>query len=144
LAVLPHWNQNGTYVKFTYNKARDGDITVWEGPTAMQYFNDVSKDVTEGFLEGGLTQVVWHPAKRDGSADQLRNAIGDTYAPQRVPFPDMVEGSVIKRSTGEPSPYGVRVKINDSRIEGPFETGWGFKDFEDQHELIGLPNPMKE
>jgi len=40
--------------------------------------------------------------------------------------------------------HGVRSKVNDTRIEGPFETGWGFKDFEDQHDLIGLPNPLKE
>jgi hypothetical protein len=43
-----------------------------------------------------------------------------------------------------PKNIGVRAKINDARIEGPFETGWGFKDFEDQHSLVGLPNPLKE
>jgi hypothetical protein len=40
--------------------------------------------------------------------------------------------------------HRVRLKVNDPRIEGPFETGWGFKDFEDQHSLIGLPNPSKD
>lgn len=33
---------------------------------------------------------------------------------------------------------------NDPRIEGPLEIGWGSKDFEDQHNLFGLPNPLKE
>jgi len=144
LAVLPHWNQNGTYVKFKYDRARDGDITVWEGPTAVQYFDDETKALEAGFLEGGLNQVVWHPVTRQGEPDQLKNAVSDSYAPERVQFPDMVEGGAIKTSTGDAQKHGVRVKVNDPRIEGPFETGWGFKDFEDQHDIIGLPNPMKE
>ena len=56
----------------------------------------------------------------------------------------MVEGNTIKGADGTNKKIGVRTKINDPRIEGPFETGWGFKDFEDQHSLIGLPNPMKD
>lgn len=142
LAVLPEWNQNGSYVKFTYNKARDGEVVVWEGPTAAQYLNNQSQDIKEGYLEGGLTQIVWHPLKRDGTPDQLVNAKADQFV--KAQFPDMVEGGVIKNAEGAAQQSGVRVRINDPRIEGPFETGWGFKDFEDQHSLIGLPNPMKE
>ncbi|TVO60061.1 hypothetical protein [Denitromonas ohlonensis] len=137
LAVKPEWNQNGTYVKYTYNRDRDGDITVWEGPTAMQWLNENSENVADGFLEGGLNQVVLHPKT------QIRNVQADDFVGAQ--FPDMVEGGAIKHPvTGESKPSGVRTKINDPRIEGPFETGWGFKDFEDQHDLIGLPNPMKE
>lgn len=135
LAVKPNWNQNGTYVKFTYNKARDGDITVWEGPTAMQWLGTPEK-TEEGFLEGGLAQVVFNPSK------QIRDAKPDTFTTTH--FPDMVEGNVIKTADGSNKDIGVRTKINDPRIEGAFETGWGFKDFEDQHSLIGLPNPLKE
>lgn len=149
LAVKPHWNQNGTYVKFTYNKARDGEITVWEGPTAMQFVSDTSRHIQDGYLEGGLNQVVWHPLRRDGSADQLKGAKADTFAQPDsskwgAQFPDMVEGGAIKNSAGENQRHGVRVQVNDSRVQGPFETGWGFKDFDDQHDLIGLPNPLKE
>jgi len=135
LAVKPDWNQNGTYVKFTYDKARDGDITVWEGPTAMQWLGAPEK-IEEGFLEGGLAQVVFNPSK------QIRDAKPDTFATTH--FPDMVKGNVIKNADGSNKDVGVRTKINDPRIEGPFETGWGFKDFDDQHSLIGLPNPLKE
>ncbi|PLK47298.1 hypothetical protein [Uliginosibacterium sp. TH139] len=142
LAVKPHWNQNGTYIKFTYNKARDGEITVWEGPTAMQFLNESSKKVEDGFLEGGLDQVVWHPIGLNGGRDQLRNAKSDGFVSAQ--FPDMVEGNVIKDAKGNASQSGVRIQINDPRIEGPIETGWGFKDFEDQHDIIGLPNPLKE
>jgi hypothetical protein len=143
LAVLPHWNQNGTYVKFTYNKARDGEITVWEGPTAMQYLNDRTKNLEEGFLEGGLNQVVFDPMK------QIKGAKADTFAStapdvRGIQFPDMVEGGIIKDKDGQARRHGVRSKINDPRIEGPIETGWGFKDFDDQHDIIGLPNPLKE
>ena len=146
LAVKPDWNQNGTYVKFTYNKARDGDITVWEGPTAMQWLGDKG-DEAQGFLEGGLTQVVWQPTRWDAAQKkavphQLKNAQPDGF--ESAQFPDMVEGGIIRNDKGNAKPSGVRTKINDPRIEGPFETGWGFKDFEDQHRLIGLPNPMKE
>lgn len=146
LAVKPDWNQNGTYVKFTYNKARDGDITVWEGPTAMQWLSG-SKKAEEGFLEGGLTQVVWQPMRWDPARKemvpyQLKNAKADGF--EAVQFPDMVEGGIIRIDKGDAKLSGVRTKINDSRIEGPFATGWGFKDFEDQHSIIGLPNPLKE
>lgn len=136
LAVKPEWNQNGSYVKYTYNQARDGDITVWEGPTAMQWLGR-EDHVEEGFLDGGLNQVVFNPKT------QIRDAKADDFAGAQ--FPDMVEGGAIKHPvTGESMPSGIRTKINDPRIEGPFETGWGFKDFEDQHDLIGLPNPLKE
>jgi hypothetical protein len=146
LAVKPDWNQNGTYAKFTYNKARDGDITVWEGPTAMQWLGEKG-DEAQGFLEGGLTQVVWQPMRWDPVRKvmvphQLKNAQADGFA--NTHFPDMVEGNVIRKADGSAKDIGVRTKINDPRIEGPFETGWGFKDFEDQHNLIGLPNPLKE
>ena len=146
LAVKPDWNQNGTYVKYTYEKARDGDITVWEGPTAMQWLGAKGNEA-EGFLEGGLTQVVWQPTRWDSGQGkvvpyQLKNAQPDTF--ETAQFPDMVEGGIIRTEKGVAKPSGVRTKINDPRIEGPFETGWGFKDFEDQHNLIGLPNPLKE
>lgn len=135
LAVRPDWNQNGTFVKYTYNQARDGDITVWEGPTAMQWLGQPKK-LEEGFLEGGLTQIVFQPKT------QIRDAKGDDFA--KTQFPDMVAGNIIREPDGSAKPSYVRTKINDSRIEGPFETGWGFKDFADQHDIIGLPNPLKE
>lgn len=135
LAVKPDWNQNGTFVKYTYNKARDGEITVWEGPTAMQWLGRKDRP-DEGFLEGGLTQVVFDPKT------QIRNAQPDGFV--TVQFPDMVEGNIIRKADGTAKLSGIRTKINDRRIEGPFETGWGFKDFTDQHDLIGLPNPLKE
>lgn len=127
LAIKPEWNQNGQYVKYTYNKARDGEIAVWEGPAAAQYVSDRG-NASQGFLEGGYDQVVFHPA------DQIKGAKPDDFIASH--FPDMVEGGVV--------PTGVRQKINDFRIEGPLETGWGYKDFEDQYDLIGLPNPGKE
>lgn len=127
LAVKPEWNQNGQYIKYTHIKARDGDITVWEGPTAMQPLGG------DDFLEGGFDQVVFHPK------EQLKGLKPDTFGSAQ--FPDMVEGGVIKGADGGRKPAGVRKKINDPRVQGPFQTGWGYKDFEDQHDLIGLPNP---
>lgn len=115
---------------------------VWEGPTAAQYMGKPG-NASEGFLEGGLNQVVFDPGK------QIRDVKPDTFAianpeVRGVQFPDMVEGGIIRNSDGSPKRHGVREKINDPRVEGPFETGWGYKDFEEQHDIIGLPNPMKE
>ena len=80
---------------------------------------------------------------------QIKGAKADTFAStapdvRGIQFPDMVEGGIIKDERGQARRHGVRSKINDPRIEGPIETGWGFKDFEDQHNIIGLPNPLKE
>jgi hypothetical protein len=130
LAVKPEWNQNGKFIEYTYNKARDGEITVWEGPAAMQRLDG------DDFLEGGFNQVVFHPK------DQLKNIKSDEFVSTQ--FPDMVEGGAIKGMDGATKQSGIRKKINDSRIKGPFETNWGYKDFEDQHFLIGLPNPNKD
>jgi hypothetical protein len=101
----------------------------------MQWLGDEGK-MEQGFLEGGLAQIVFNPTR------QIRNAKPDGFVTAQ--FPDMVEGNVIRDAAGKAQPSGVRTKINDPRIEGPFETGWGFKDFEDQHSIIGLPNPLKE
>lgn len=84
----------------------------------------------------------WDPARGKMAPHQLKNAQADDFA--KTHFPDMVEGNVIKNADGSKKDIGVRTQINDPRIEGPFETGWGFKDFEDQHSIIGLPNPLKD
>ena len=49
-----------------------------------------------------------------------------------------------KEADGSAKPSFVRTKINDPRIEGPFETGWSFEDFEDEHKIIGLSNPLNK
>jgi len=124
LAVKPEWNQNGQYITYTHNAARDGTVKVWEGPTAMQALGG------DDYLEGGFDQIVMHPW------ESVRNMKGDNLV-EDINFPDMVEGSTL------PKPGKIRVSPTDSRIDGPHPTGWGFKDFVDQHELIGLPNPNR-
>lgn len=128
LAVKPEWNQNGQFIKYTHNRARDGDIVVWEGPTAAQFL-DKNKRPEAGYLEGGLDQIQWRPGQ------QIKGAKGDDFT-DPIRAPDMVEGGAMDTR--------FRRKINDPRMQGPFETGWGYKDFEDQHDLIGLPNPNRE
>lgn len=135
LAVKPDWNQNGQYIKYTYNKARDGEIVVWEGPASAQFIDETEAPEL-GYLPGGLDQIRFFPQR------QINGAKGDTFTGSQ--FPDMVEGGAIKNGSGNSKPSGVRKKINDPRIQGPFETGWGYKDFNDQHDLIGLPNPNRE
>lgn len=135
LAVKPDWNQNGQYIKYTYNKIRDGEIVVWEGPASAQFLKG-PKHPEAGYLPGGLDQVRFFPQR------QIKGAKGDTFVGAQ--FPDMVDGGAIKDKAGNTRPSGIRRKINDPRIQGPFETGWGYKDFIDQHDLVGLPNPNRE
>lgn len=124
LAVKPEWNQNGQYITYTHNSARDGAVMVWEGPTAMQHLDE------NDYLEGGFNQIVMHPweSVRGMKPDNIINDVS---------MPDMVDGGTLQR------PSRVRVSSTDPRIDGPHLTGWGFKDFDDQHDLIGLPNPNK-
>lgn len=124
LAVKPEWNQNGQYITYTHNRARDGEVVVWDGPTAMQPLSG------DDYLEGGFSQIVMHPWKsiRDMKQDNFVNDIS---------MPDMVEGGTLAR------PGRIRVSPTDTRINGPHLTNWGFRDFEDQHDLIGLPNPNR-
>ncbi|MGH8075507.1 MAG: hypothetical protein ACREO4_15770 [Lysobacter sp.] len=135
LAIKPDWNQNGQYIKYTYDKARDGEVVVWEGPASAQFLKD-PKHPEAGYLEGGLDQIRFHPLK------QIKGAKGDDFTGAQ--FPDMVEGGAIKDAAGSNKSSGVRKEIADDRVQGPFETGWGYKDFDDQHDLIGLPNPNRE
>lgn len=130
LAVLPEWNQNGQYIKYTYNKVRDGEVVVWEGPASAQFLKD-PQHPEAGYLEGGLDQIRFRPLEQIKGAKDKK----DTFTDGAVRTPDMVEGGAMDA--------WYRRKINDKRIEGPFQTGWGYKDFEDQHDLIGLPNPNR-
>lgn len=124
LAVKPEWNQNGQYITYTHNSARDGEVMVWEGPTAMQPLRG------NDYLEGGFDQIVMHPwaSIKDMKPDNMIS---------NITMPDMVEGGTLG------PPGRIRVSPTDPRIDGPHLTGWGFKDFEDQHDLIGLPNPNR-
>ncbi|MFT4247072.1 MAG: hypothetical protein QM581_03410 [Pseudomonas sp.] len=127
LGVKAEWNQNGQYITYTYNHAKDGDVMVWEGPASAQFLKD-AEHPEAGFYEGGLEQIRFRPL------EQIKDAKPDGFVGAQ--FPDMVEGGAMKS--------GIRIQANDDRIVGPQLTGWGYKDFDDQHDLIGLPNPNRE
>jgi len=125
LAVKPNWNQNGQYVK--YEIPSGAELNVWRGKAASQPIEGTSY-----YLEGGAEQVVFFPGARDtmvvGQA-RIDSKTGDTLlgwdgkADQRIEFKDVA---------GETAPVKLRQKINEPRISGPYETGWGFVDYDPQ------------
>lgn len=125
LAVKQPWNQNGQYIKYTHNTARDGEVVTWEGPASAQFLED-AETPEAGYYPGGLDQLRFQPLQ------QIKGAQKDTFT-DKLRAPDMVEGGAMDA--------WYRREINDPRIDGPHETGWGYKDFDDQHDLIGLPLP---
>ena len=105
-------------------------MVVWEGPASAQFLKD-PQHPEAGYLEGGLDQIRFRPLEQIKGVKDKK----DTFTDGAVRTPDMVEGGAMDA--------WYRRKINDKRIESPFQTGWGYKDFEDQHDLIGLPNPNR-
>ena len=75
-------------MKFTYDKARDGEITVWEGPTAMQWLGAKGNE-DGGFFEGGTISCLASRAGDSGQGKvvpyQLKNAKPDTFETAQFP-----------------------------------------------------------
>jgi len=125
LAVKPNWNQNGQYVK--YEIPAGDELKVWRGKAASQPI-----DGTAYHLEGGAEQVVFFPGARDtmsAAHPRIDKATGnyklypDGSPDRKIEFKDVA---------GETAAANLREKINVPRITGPFETGWGFVDYDPQ------------
>jgi hypothetical protein len=137
LAVWPDWNVNGQYV--VYDVKEGETLKVWAGKTSSQ----LRSDLPDRHLEGGWEQTIFDPthgdsALRDNSAffkvDPASGAMTQT---------DMDYNAFRTASAAHPGEYeGLRTKINHPNISGPFETGWGYTDFEGQaiNGKLGLPS----
>ena len=152
LAVWPQWNPNGQYV--TYELKAGEKLKVWRGPAAAQTLGD---DLPDRFLEGGYEQIKF-PSETlfDAEGNALKNADGtvqtrpDSTCYYKI---DSTTGSLTPSSLTYPqwramaaaqqSEYQlVRTDINHPKIQGPFDTGWGATDFDEQLRdvKLGLPN----
>ncbi len=143
LAVWPDWNVDGQFV--IYDVKAGETLNVWRGPASSQ-----KKEALDGFhLEGGWEQIVFKLEKGDARADTIRYykiKNGKTESLGKVLNEDEV--AVLTKSMNERQKrtfysehLAVREKINHPNISGPFETGWGYEEFDGagMFAKVGLP-----
>jgi hypothetical protein len=135
LAVWPDWNVNGQFV--IYDVKPGETLKAWRGPASSQ-----KKDVLlDCHLEGGWEQIVFNVARTDLKNDVMR------YYKRKGGKKNILQDAISqaefdklgKAQRDEYTP--IRESINHPNISGPFETGWGYTDFEGQGlpDKIGLP-----
>jgi hypothetical protein len=135
LAVWPDWNCNGQFV--IYDVKPGETLKVWRGPASSQV-KDALPDVC---LEGGAEQIVFNIERSDARNDVIRfyKQKGKNKGVLRKPIS---QDEYNKLSEAEKKEYvGIREAINHPNISGPFETDWGYTDFEGDGfpDRIGLP-----
>lgn len=146
LAVWPDWNANGQFVMYELKAGEE--LKVWRGPAASQVRKNTN--LPDLYLEGGYEQI-----KFDGS--QVRTAQGQAVRQARdssqihridpasghMTPTDMSWDQYRRLPEAEQERYtSLRTGINHPSIHGPFETGWGYTDFDPQLRdvRLGLPN----
>lgn len=135
LAVWPDWNVNGQFVIY---EVKPGEtLKAWKGPAAIQK----RKSLPDKYLEGGWEQIVFTIARNDGRNDALRYY--ELHGMQKgQPLRNISPEEYYALSDEEREAYvAIREAINHPNISGPFDTGWGYTDFEGAWESsrIGLP-----
>jgi len=134
LAVWPDWNVNGQFVIYDV-KAKE-TLKVWRGPASSQ----VRADLPNRHLEGGWEQIVFSIDRKD-----IRNDTMHYYKTRdNKPLKDWISQDEFNKLNSEKKKAytAIREQINHRSISGPFETGWGYTDFEGKGflEKVGLPN----
>ena len=139
LAVWPHWNVNGQFA--VYEVKAGETLKVWRGPAASQV---MEKGQFDGHhLEGGWEQVVFNVEHKDARRDTMRYYMRGGNHGQKLHPPGLSEKEYKDTISDakKPAYTQIREQINHPNIRGPFETGWGYTDFDDQvlNAKIGLP-----
>ncbi|WP_313028805.1 hypothetical protein [Massilia alkalitolerans] len=133
LAVWPDWNVNGQFV--VYDVKPGETLKVWRSPASSQ-----RKDsLPDRHLEGGWEQIVFNVERSDRRNDIMRYyKKNDKNTMQE----SISQSEFLKLPKSEQEEYlGIRQKITHPNISGPFETGWGYTDFDGTGfpDKIGLP-----
>lgn len=135
LAVWPDWNVNGQFV--VYDVEPGQVLKVWRGEASSQ----IKPGLDHRHLEGGWEQIVFKLDRADPHNDTMRfykkNASGKNISKESISQADYY-----KLTDHEKAQYmEIREKINHPNIRGPFETGWGYTDFNGAGlmDKIGLP-----
>ena len=137
LAVWPDWNVNGQFV--VYEIPAGEVLKVWRGEAASQ----ARKKILPGqHLEGGWEQVVFNVERKDTRRDTMRYYMRGGNHGQKLHPPGLSQQEYDALSAAKKPAYTqIREEINHPNIRGPFETGWGYTDFDEQmlNAKIGLP-----
>lgn len=136
LAVWPHWNVNGEFV--IYDIKRGESLKVWVGQAASQ----VDAKLPDLHLQGGWEQVVFNIERADPMNDTTAFYKTDGRPVKQI-YGRIERVDYDKLTDSEKKTYTeIREKINHTSISGPFETGWGYTDFDGNGfgSKIGLPD----
>ena len=135
LAVWPDWNVNGQFVIFDVKPGEN--LKVWRGPASSQ----AKKSHPDAHLEGGWEQIIFKIDRSDSRNDSVRYYKEDRLNDNKITSTlDQVQYdklSQIDRVAYAP----IRESINHGSISGPFETRWGYTDFEGKgfEVSVGVP-----
>jgi hypothetical protein len=143
LAVWPDWNPNGQFV--IYDVRAGETLNVWRGKASSQ-----EKDSLRGyFLKGGEEQIIFNIDRADVRNDtvlyyksphgkDLSKASSMTQTQVNAFKANMTDAQ--KKIFDESHPP-MRQRINHPNISGPFDTGWGYTEFDAaiRTAKIGLP-----
>ena len=144
LAVWPDWNVNGQFV--IYDIKVGESLNVWRGIASSQTKNNLP-----GYqLEGGFEQIVFKVERADPRNDQMLyyKIKGGSNAKMGKPMTQSQLNAATASMNGAQrkmffdSHLSVRDKINHPNISGPFETGWGYTEFDGagMASKVGLPD----
>lgn len=155
LAVWPDWNPNGQFV--VYELKAGEQLKVWKGPASAQIKEQGV--LPDHHLEGGYEQIKFDasvPYRADGSFPVGANGkpLNTNADTMRFYDVDQATGAMKLNSTmtyavwkalpaSDQLKYvSIREAMNNPRITGPFDTGWGTSDFSSQLASVklGLPN----
>lgn len=135
LAVWPDWNANGQFV--VYDIKPGESLKVWRGPASGQ----TKEALPDHHLEGGWEQILFNVARTDARNDVMR--FYKLKGGQKNILQDAISQTEFNKLTEvQKKEYvSVRESITHPNISGPFETGWGYTDFEGAgfSGKIGLP-----
>lgn len=144
LGVWPYWNPDGQFV--IYDVKPGEKLNVWRGRAASQ-----ENDSLPGrHLKGGGEQIVFNLERRDPRHDTMLYFRIDRHSGAAVGpalTQDQFNAARASMSRQEQAAFDaehlcIREQINHPNISGPFETGWGYTDFDGESlpTKIGLPS----
>lgn len=143
LAVWPDWNVDGQFVIYDVKKGES--LNVYRGLASSQ-----TKPGLPGFqLEGGKEQIIFNVPRSDVRNDAVLYYRIKGGKETRLGKP-MTQADVNKAKEGmsdmqkkafDDKHLMVREHINHPNISGPFNTGWGYTEFDGAGQVgrIGLP-----
>jgi hypothetical protein len=144
LGVWPDWNPNGQFV--IYDVKAGEQLNVWKGIAASQ----MRGSIPDRFLQGGEEQIVFNVERKDVRNDSVlyyEVRQGNDVSLSQPMTQAEVEATKAKMTPAEIRAFDeaylcLRQKINHPNISGPFETGWGYTDFDGAGfaNRIGLPD----